>query len=168
MLEVGIRSIVPTERWLQVSGHPSYQVSDLGRVWSEKSGRILTGKVGARGYREMKLDGHTLRVHRLVLTAFAGPCPPGQEACHDNDVPDDNRLANLRWDTHAANMADRARAPKRCPRGHELVTPNLIPAQLRNGQRACLACSRARSNVQRHPELDLFALADEHHARIVS
>jgi hypothetical protein len=31
------------------------------------------------------------------------------EACHANGARDDNRLANLRWDTRAANAADRER-----------------------------------------------------------
>ena len=47
----------------------------------------------------------THMVHLLVLTAFAGPCPDGQEArhgpagCSDNSWPD-----NLCWGTHVENM----------------------------------------------------------------
>jgi hypothetical protein len=48
-------------------------------------------------------------VHRLVLSAFAGPCPEGMEACHYNGNPADNRLCNLRWDTRKANHADKVR-----------------------------------------------------------
>lgn len=46
---------------------------------------------------------------RLVLEAFVGPCPEGMEACHfpDRD-PANNQLENLRWDTHQANMVDKA------------------------------------------------------------
>jgi hypothetical protein len=40
---------------------------------------------------------------------FRGPCPPGMEACHNNGDPTDNRLCNLRWDTHANNEADKIR-----------------------------------------------------------
>jgi hypothetical protein len=29
-------------------------------------------------------------------------------ACHNNDIPSDNRLCNLRWDTYQANGFDRA------------------------------------------------------------
>lgn len=46
-------------------------------------------------------------VHRLVLMAFVGECPEGMEACHNNGNASDNRIENLRWDTHANNNNDR-------------------------------------------------------------
>lgn len=48
-----------------------------------------------------------LRAHQAVLLAFVGPAPAGQEACHCNGKADDNRIENLRWDTHLANNQDR-------------------------------------------------------------
>jgi hypothetical protein len=48
-------------------------------------------------------------VHRLVLEAFVGPCPPGMECCHENGVRSDNRLGNIRWGTHLSNVADSVR-----------------------------------------------------------
>lgn len=42
-------------------------------------------------------------VHRLVLLAFVGPCPPGCEADHVNRDRSDNRLVNLRWLPMPAN-----------------------------------------------------------------
>lgn len=50
-----------------------------------------------------------LQVHRAVLMAFVGMPPVGQEACHCNGKSDDNRVENLRWDTHLANNHDRLR-----------------------------------------------------------
>lgn len=35
-----------------------------------------------------------------------GPCPDGMEACHNNGDQLDNRIENLRWDTHSANIYD--------------------------------------------------------------
>jgi len=50
-------------------------------------------------------------VHRLVLTAFTGPCPTGLEACHFPDTnPSNNYLENLRWDTRSANQKDAVRS----------------------------------------------------------
>jgi hypothetical protein len=46
-------------------------------------------------------------VHRLVLEAFVGPCPDGMAACHNDGDTSNNRLANLRWDTHQANALDK-------------------------------------------------------------
>jgi len=45
-------------------------------------------------------------VHRLVLEAFVGPCPDGMEACHLDSDKTNNRVSNLRWDTHLENMRD--------------------------------------------------------------
>jgi len=49
------------------------------------------------------------QVHRLVLEAFVGPCPEGEECCHAPDPdPANNNLWNLRWDTPENNAADKA------------------------------------------------------------
>lgn len=52
-----------------------------------------------RGYK-------TFRVHRLVLTAFVGPCPEGMECRHLNGNKTDNRLENLCWGTQEENRQD--------------------------------------------------------------
>jgi hypothetical protein len=114
------------ETWKPVVGYESvYEVSDLGHVrsidrvgsgrWGHRRsrGKDLRPSVNHNGHYRVTLqrDGHRriCWVHRLVLEAFVGPCPDGMEGCHDNGDPGDNRLANLRWDTHAANCADRDR-----------------------------------------------------------
>ena len=66
------------------------------------------------GYRRVCLDLNgkvcTRTVHVLVLLAFIGPCPEGMEGCHYPDTNKaNNRLSNLRWDTHAENMKDKYR-----------------------------------------------------------
>jgi hypothetical protein len=45
----------------------------------------------------------TLRVHRLILETFVGPCPEGHETLHLDDNPRNNRLENLRWGTRKEN-----------------------------------------------------------------
>jgi HNH endonuclease len=68
-----------------------------------KPGRSKTGHM----HVELFPGPRRRLVHRLVLEAFVGPCPPGMEACHDPDPnPANNRLENLRWDTHKANQQD--------------------------------------------------------------
>ena len=49
------------------------------------------------------------RVHRLVLSAFVGPCPQGMETCHNDGNASNNHVSNLRWDTHISNCQDRKR-----------------------------------------------------------
>lgn len=106
---------LPDEVWLPAIGWERfYRVSSLGRVYSlHQTGRLVTGMLVRGGYRVLKVrDGErqaNVMVHRMVLEAFTGPCPEGQEALHGNGVPNDNRANNLRWGTKAENQADRIR-----------------------------------------------------------
>lgn len=101
-----------------------------------------------RGKGKMKL------VHRLVAEAFLGSCPPGMEACHNNGNPSDNRLSNIRWDTHKNNEDDKRRHGTNdrsnrthCPQGHELTVWNRSKADIRRGRRSCLACNASKYRV---------------------
>lgn len=50
----------------------------------------------------------TIFVHRLVLEAFVGPCPPGMECRHYPDQnPANNNLTNLSWADRGTNQLDR-------------------------------------------------------------
>ena len=51
---------------------------------------------------------HKRYIHRLVLEAFIGPCPMGQQTRHLNGIRGDNRLENLRWGTYKENNHDKA------------------------------------------------------------
>ena len=95
------------EVWRSVVGYEGlYEVSSLGKIWSHKSGRLLSCSVANTGYLQVNLRGSVRHVQRIVLEAFVGPCPPNHEACHANGVRTDNHLENLRWDTRKGNMAD--------------------------------------------------------------
>jgi hypothetical protein len=52
-------------------------------------------------------------VHRLVLEAFVGPCPPGYQCCHWDGDPGNNHLENLRWGTPKDNADDTLRHGRR-------------------------------------------------------
>jgi hypothetical protein len=98
-----------------------YEVSNLGRVrsWKVKkyphrraaSPKVIKPNVLASGYRVAHLqhDGQLecRTVHSMVLEAFVGPRPDGTEVCHNDGDPGNNSLGNLRYDTPAANQADR-------------------------------------------------------------
>jgi len=116
-----------TENWRPIPGYEGlYEVSDLGSVrglprsCGMRGGlsRVVPGKVLALstvtgGYAAVCLtrDGksRTKTVHPIVLDAFVGPRPDGMQACHENGVRTDNRLANLRWGTATENWGDRRR-----------------------------------------------------------
>jgi hypothetical protein len=85
-----------------------YSVDRLGRVYSG-SRELKTWSLPS-GYRQVNLGRGVRRyVHRLVLEAFVGPCPEGEECRHLNGDPGDNRLANLCWGTVAENRMDKVR-----------------------------------------------------------
>lgn len=95
-----------------IPGFPGYEVSNMGRVKSYKgrSPRVLKLSTNEWGYRCISLfgDGKVMRklVHRLVMLTFVGPCPEGMEVCHGSGGPGDERLDNLRYDTHSANVLE--------------------------------------------------------------
>lgn len=108
------------ERWRDVVGYEGlYEVSNLGRVKSSvvrrgSDGRVLRPRDNGRGALRVRLHfGKKIQeryIHRLVLEAFVGPCPKGLECCHGpNHDKSDNRLCNLRWDTHYNNGQDYAK-----------------------------------------------------------
>lgn len=179
-------------QWRDAVGHPGYEVSNDGqvrslpRVITRSNGRrqtihggLLRPAVGDRfGHLVVNLNSRTHRyVHALVAEAFLGPRPDGSEVLHRNDDPSDNRVENLRYGTHAENMRDcvtNGNDPRmqrdRCPRGHQLVEPNLVPS--RAPHRVCLACARAHSYIgglrRRGCTLpDFKAQADEYHRKIM-
>lgn len=112
------------EQWRAIPGFSGYEASSLGRVRSFRkrggnvpglmvpSPRLLKQNSRKPGYHTVSLyrDGEmlTCRVNVLVLEAFVGPRGPGEESCHFPDASkSNNRLSNLRWGTHAANIAHR-------------------------------------------------------------
>lgn len=114
------------EEWRDVAFFEGrYQVSALGRVRSlprvtlrpgkkpyPVAGKVLAQVTHHSGYKMITfIDAdsrkHTFQVHRLVLEAFKGSCPPDMEACHGDNDPANNVIGNLRWDTRLGNNADK-------------------------------------------------------------
>ena len=113
-----------------IPGCDNYLAGSDGSIWTTRrkggndrgAGRIgkprkmKTSRDG-KGYVKVSLDTGgkviTRSVHDLVLSAFVCPRPEGLEACHYPDSnPSNNRIENLRWDTHAENVRDRFRDTK--------------------------------------------------------
>lgn len=118
----------------------SYTVGTDGTIES-KTGRVKKATPDSDGYLRISLQQDGLKlttlVHRLVLMAFVGPCPPGCQALHKNGNRADNRLDNLRWGTPKENSADKKL------HGTHIATRKLSDEQVReilvrmsNGERA--------------------------------
>ncbi|OZC60037.1 hypothetical protein CH276_18855 [Rhodococcus sp. 06-470-2] len=154
------------ESWRPVRGYEGvYEVSDLGRVRSvarttqrgshalRLQGAVLNPNLGTDDKYRVNLSRNgfvrQVRVHRLVLEAFVGPCPVGLEGCHNNGIGKDNRLTNLRWDTPSENQLDKVRHgthhySKRdhCSYGHEYTPDNVYSG---GKSRQCKTCARRRA-----------------------
>lgn len=156
------------EEWRDIAGFEGlYQAGNRGRVRSldrtvirsngrphTVSGRVMRAYRRDGGHLQLMLNRvgqpvKTIRVHQAVMWAFHGPTPYGLEICHNNGIPDDNRLENLRFDTPSENQRDKTRHGKHnhgnkthCHRGHEFTPDNtyLIPS----GGRSCKTCRRER------------------------
>ena len=169
------------ERWLPVVGFESYyEVSDWGRVRSldrvtfttsgpavghrrTYRGRVLRQTFTGFGHLKVRfsVNGEYThhRVHRMVLEAFAGPCPEGMEALHGPEGKHDNHWlpdnSGLHWGTHAENVgADKVRDGT-SNRGERQWLNKLTAAEVREirvGLRAGATDSQlARQyNVHRH------------------
>lgn len=101
------------EIWKDVEGQEGfYAVSNLGRVRSLRSGKLL--KPWTNGGRveylqvSMQVGGKrdTRTVHTMVLKAFVGPRPPEHEGLHGPRGSFCNELSNLRWGTRRENVED--------------------------------------------------------------
>lgn len=119
------------EIWKPVPDYPGYEVSNLGRVRSWRSNNPRARRETPRNLRQHALNrqykgiqvirdrkAHQTGIHRLVLAAFVGPCPPEMEACHNDGNPSNNRLSNLRWGSRESNWEDRRKHGR--ARGGEL------------------------------------------------
>ncbi len=93
-----------------VPNFSGYVVDKSGNIYSRNSGKILKPYI-KKGYPTVGLYRNNIKynrkIHRLMLETFRGKCPDGMESCHNNGNKLDNKLTNLRWDTHKNNCSDR-------------------------------------------------------------
>jgi len=120
------------EVWKDISEWEGlYQASNLGRAKGLK--RFVKSNHGMRVEEESLLSPWTISkkkkksqrrlvvnlrhdnrvkhilLNRLILLTFVGPCPSDMEGCHNDGDYLNNRLKNLRWDTHRNNCQDKIR-----------------------------------------------------------
>lgn len=143
------------EVWRRVPDASDYEISNHGRVRSLKGAtpQILRPSPNADGYHLYALRAGGRRsfatAHALVMLAFVGPRPEGMEIRHLDGDPANNVVANLRYGTHAENVADmlahgthRNLRKTECPAGHPYDATNTY---VHRGTRHCRACRNARN-----------------------
>lgn len=115
--------MTPMVKMLTIPGYPSrYLAGDDGCVyikittpWAanyplrKMKGYKARQAARTHNYLKIVINGKVVFIHTLIATAFHGPKPFGAETRHLNGNSLDNRPCNLRWGTHAENMADGVR-----------------------------------------------------------
>jgi hypothetical protein len=106
---------------VDVENWPFHQISNRGRVralpGAKRKGRrialqieLLKQTTDRKGYMTVRKRETVVKVHRLVLNAFVGPRPSGQECRHLNGNRSDNRWPeNIKWGTPKENYEDKTR-----------------------------------------------------------
>jgi hypothetical protein len=150
------------EEWRVVDVAPDYEVSNLGRVRSNRGhhvAEIRRPSVTRSGHLRIQLAGPNgliqIFVHRLVATAFIGPQPADKPVMrHLDGDPTNNVPANLAWGTFQENERDKVRhganpnaSKTHCPANHPYTQENIYFT--REGWRMCRECSRERSRQWR-------------------
>jgi hypothetical protein len=137
-----------SDMWRPIPGYEgSYEVSSSGLVQSVArkvphgrgnayrniKERLLSSNPANNGYPSVMLSEKGKKklctVHRLVMLAFAGPCPDGMEVAHADGNRLNSKLENLRYATRQENMADAVKHGT-TPHGHKNGGAKLSPAQV--------------------------------------
>lgn len=135
--------IVTEVEYRDIPGFEGYRVGSDGSILFGGI-EIKQHQAGKGHYRYIafRVNGKQVNryVHRLVLEAFVGPCPPGMECCHENGITSDNRLTNIGWGTRKKNAADRIRHGTQV-RGETQGSSKLTTSQVRE-IRSDYACGK--------------------------
>ena len=88
------------ESWKEVANYEGeYEVSNMGRVRSLKSGKLLKLRHKGKNYWKVLLYkegvGKEHSIHRLVASTFISPIPQGMVVNHKDENPANNCAENL-------------------------------------------------------------------------
>lgn len=98
------------EIWKDVLGYEGlYKVSNLGRIKSLYTGKVLAKRIDTSNYIHVVLYKNkikkTYRVHRLVAEAFIPNPKKLPFVNHRDENRQNNIVDNLEWVTHSQNIA---------------------------------------------------------------
>lgn len=132
-----------------------------------------TGSTNNKGYGAFSYSKVKIGAHRLSLILHKSePENKSLVAMHSCNNPGCVNPAHLSWGTQSENLKQMVESGRQvlgehlirnleaeeCPRGHSLEGENLDPRDLSIGWRNCLACHRARSDVNNRRKRGLLRL----------
>lgn len=91
------------EVWVQIEKYPKYWVSSYGRIYSDKTHKFMTFTKGTSGYYSVKIEKHTVLVHRIVCDAFIDNPLNLPVVNHMDENKLNNTAENLEWCTQMYN-----------------------------------------------------------------
>lgn len=93
------------EIWKDVPFDNNYMASNLGKIYSKRSGKILQGDKTRKGYIRVGLTGAKRKlVHDIIAITFI-PNPENKpQVNHKDGNKKNNRVDNLEWNTQSENM----------------------------------------------------------------
>lgn len=126
------------ERWVDIDGYPDYQVSDQGRVRSQKRGpwkllkpAVVKGYLKVGPYRDDKQV--MISVHVLVARAFVKGYSPELEVNHIDGDKANPVWTNLEWATKVQNAQHSRQVLGNDP--HKSLRKPVALQQIATGQR---------------------------------
>lgn len=83
-----------------------YYISEEGKVYSDYGGRVkeLKCRVNGHGYLDIKLQGKTYKVHRLVAEFYVPNTENKPQVNHIDGNKLNNHYSNLEWVTNSENQ----------------------------------------------------------------
>lgn len=97
------------EVWKDIKGfEENYKISNLGRVYGKKRGKVMKNTMHKDGYPQIKLTKNSKRtmflIHRLIAIHFIPTNDFNLEVNHINADRSDYSINNLEWVTRNENQ----------------------------------------------------------------
>jgi hypothetical protein len=95
----------------EIPDFSGYSIDIYGTVTNMNSGKVLTDRISASGYKTVRLYKNnkvfTKYIHKLLAEIFIKNPENKSEVDHINCIKTNNNLTNLRWATHSENNSNR-------------------------------------------------------------